>query len=719
MTDDAKKLARTAQRLVVERLVGSAWEPLWGAAVDRVEINPGASPSSATIWFPEMRWEADNGLHYGDRVRIRTDWPEASGQATVFSGFVVNELSEFSGGDEKGGAFERNAVVCLDHRWLMSVTSPVFGQYARGLDDWTHYGETGQQPLGTFRFFSGRRCIFNEDGKPNRDIAHHYYREGSDLLTLHFFDDPGGELAGPWSVLHMVTYLMNPNINKAYSYMNYGDSALLPGMDAVEFLRVLNHVVIDGLNVLQALEHICKQIGFSFRETYLSDGKVTLSFYKIGHQTGYNRGLDPNRTIMHRLHAPAVGESIATAIAEGKKMLWAMDIAQDISGLVNNPWGIGSPDRVEFTAELAPGWVDADLEPDTSVLTNIFKTEADLVSETNPDLFPYYCLYHSRGSSFRRDVGRKWVLNETGTYTQEPYDRGGPFDFSTIDAAGEIYDAQGRPTKCLKDADGKRNFGPFRRKLLPCLTVDKDEVNSAGIVVEFSLDYGITWQKMECSIEALEDEAGIYIAEPNLAEMIDKWKGTVEVISGQPIEKNFWTSLCDDVVNDRAFKDGEWRTRIRVTASVQMDQRLRRQEPPSGASGSPFIHSRLYDFSEKYGLAKRASTSKFTGGILGAAEQDDSEWFGYHLADIRRACEDASISGKFTLERLWLGDGSGLPDFMPGDCIERITGREYSLAAALNGDPVYPEIVKIVYLPDRQQMMLITRDLRYADVVLG
>ena len=69
---------------------GFAWEPLWGAAVDRIEINPGASPSSATIWFPELRWEADNGLHYGDRVRIRTDWPEASVQATVFSGFMVN-----------------------------------------------------------------------------------------------------------------------------------------------------------------------------------------------------------------------------------------------------------------------------------------------------------------------------------------------------------------------------------------------------------------------------------------------------------------------------------------------------------------------------------------------------------------------------------------------------------------------------------------------------
>jgi hypothetical protein len=237
MTDDAKKLARTAQRLVVEHMVGSAWEALWGAAVDRIEINPGASPSSATIWFPEMRWEADAGLRFGDRVRIRTDWPKAEEQATVFSGFVVNFLSEFSGGTEQGGAFERNAVVCLDHRWLMSITSPVFGQYARGVDDWVHYGETDQRPLGTFRFFSGRRCIFNEDGKPNRDPVVHWDWDGTDIsknhLTMRFFDDPGGESAVPWSVIHMITYLMNPIINKAYSSMNFGDSELLPGLENI------------------------------------------------------------------------------------------------------------------------------------------------------------------------------------------------------------------------------------------------------------------------------------------------------------------------------------------------------------------------------------------------------------------------------------------------------------------------------------------------------
>jgi hypothetical protein len=316
-------------------------------------------------------------------------------------------------------------------------------------------------------------------------------------------------------------------------------------------------------------------------------------------------------------------------------------------------------------------------------------------------------------------VGRKWVLNEIGKYSGGSYDRGMPFDFSTIDARGDIYDAQGRATKCLKDDEGKRAFAPFRRKLLPCLTVDKDSLNSVGIVVEFSFDKGATWQKLEGSVAALDDEAGILITEPNLAEMIAQGNQVFNGGTLDGVEVNYWTSLCDDKLKTQHFKDGDWFTRVRVTASVQMDQRLRRQEPPSGASGSPFSHSRLYDFSEKYGLAKRASTSRFTGGALTAGEQDHYEWFGLHLADIRRACEDASVSGKFTLERLWLGDGSGMPDFMPGDCIERITGREYSLAASLNGEPVYPEIVKVVYLPDRQQMMLITRDLRYADVVLG
>ena len=44
------------------------------------------------------------------------------------------------------------------------------------------------------------------------------------------------------------------------------DPAQMEGLDHEDFGRVLNHVVVDQLNVLQAVEQICRQVGFSFRE---------------------------------------------------------------------------------------------------------------------------------------------------------------------------------------------------------------------------------------------------------------------------------------------------------------------------------------------------------------------------------------------------------------------------------------------------------------------
>ena len=66
----------------------------------------------------------------------------------------------------------------------------------------------------------------------------------------------------------------------------------------------------------------------------------------------------------------------------------------------------------------------------------------------------------------------------------------------------------------------------------------------------------------------------------------------------------------------------------------------------------------------------------------------------------------------------WLGDGRSFPDFVLGDCIEKITGREYPLSATFGKTKIYPEIIQIIYLPEVQRQKLITRDLRYAEVVL-
>ena len=65
MRTDSKSLSRNAQFLIVETRHGFGsppvydrnWQPLFGAQVDRIEINLANKPSVATVWFPELRWE--------------------------------------------------------------------------------------------------------------------------------------------------------------------------------------------------------------------------------------------------------------------------------------------------------------------------------------------------------------------------------------------------------------------------------------------------------------------------------------------------------------------------------------------------------------------------------------------------------------------------------------------------------------------------------------
>lgn len=765
---DAKNLSRAAQRLIVEarRAYGSPpvydtlWQPVWGAKVDRIEIKKDSQPSTAVIWFPDLRWEQTRNLFWGDMVRIRTNERLAAERTIVFQGFLTNYLSEFSGGTEQPNtAFERNAITCQSYRWLLSVTSPVVGQRARGPDDYLNYGTIDQSPKDdSYIHATGRRAIFNAGGKPNRDPSA-LTREGYGDIPI--FTD--SERAEYWTARDMLCYILSHLNNRAYRYLPIPDPAQLTGLDHFDWDRVLNHIVVDGLNVLEAVQLICRHLGWSFREDYENDGAVALVFYKPGAAFGYSR---QNTTILHYLHAPRVSENIADAVAEGKKMLWSMTLAEDIGAIVNWPLGLGAPHRFEFTAELVPAWLDDDLEPDTSEANaNLFFTEAELQELTDPDSKSYYKNYHPRGSQFSRNVGRKWALNESGHYSVAPrwvrdkyyevddlvnngvhtykclvphlselmnqpprgsrwqktdgYDRGMPFDFS-----GCV------PPQYIFDAEGKRLFAPFNRCLLPCLTVNKDTLTSVGTKLEFSFDAGESWQIILAATDYLKDECGIYIDEPNLADLVDQNEGAVseeeeeKKLQGLPL--NYWTSLCGDKLWERKFKDKDseapdakpWKTRIRITASVQMDRRLARQSPPSPVSITPFDHSQIYDFSEKCGLTRRDSSSVFSVAGMPVRQVDSTDRLDGCLQAIRKANEDMSVSGQFTLERLWLGDGSGWPDFALGDCIEKITGREHDLSVAFGDGVVYPEIIQIIYLPDRQRMKLITRDLRFAEVAV-
>jgi len=714
---DSESIQRFAQPLRVEFKKGHGsppsydqkWTFVFGAKVDRIEINRDGRPSTATVWFPRLRWHETHGLMWGDRVRITTNQSKRSQRTVLFNSFVTGYLSDFSGGSgEPRSAFERNAIVCMDYRWLLSATCPVYGQIARGPDDYYNYGIESQSPIdGRYTILTGRRCIFNYEGRPNRDPIELNLLDAADvqLCTMPIFADP--QFAEPWTARQMLYYLLSPLNNPAYQYLPISDPSTLTGLDHSDFDKVLNHVVVEGLNIIEAIQLICRSIGWGFREDY-DDEDVNLVFYKIGSASSYSRS-SAVPTILHKLHAPAVGEAVVDAALQGKKLLWSMSLAEDIGPVVNKPRGLGAPHRFEFTAELVPAWLDEDFAPDISEDNiNLFFTEAELQDLTDKNSKDFFKYYHPRGSGFLRDVGRKWSLNESGTFSSaDTYDRGMPFDFSSV-----------IDSEYIRDEGNRRLYAPYNRKLLPCLTIDKDRLTSVGIRVEFSFDGGQTWQLIPCSIASLTDECGIYIAEANLAEIVDQAESTISGGDLDGVQLNFFTSLADDIVNSRSFKNGAWHTRVRVTASVQMDQRLRITKEPTSVYGSPFHQSQIFDFSEKYGLEKREPASIFADGELSAREIDSTDYFDRHLSAIRDANEDMSVSGQFTLERLWLGDGSGEPDFALGDSIEKIEGRDYPLKSAYGERTVYPEIIQIIYMPEQQKTKLITRDLRFAEVPL-
>lgn len=712
MNYDAQSMLRVAQSLVVEArycdaLGGvGAWQPQWNASVQRIEINLADKPSRALILFNGIRWNEPLPIDFGWQVRIRTDQPVRpngepiagyGARSILFWGFATGYRPSFTGGTNTSPAAEEVAVECRDFRWLMGATSPVFGQFARSVD---------QASANSGTFFSGRALVFNADGKPNKDPVD-LAGEGDittayKYLTMPIFKE--GSDAEYWTCRDMLRYLLTPYLNRASILFPILASDCI-GLDHVDWDQVVNGVSGEGMDIVSFVAKICRNIGWTWREDYTETGARWV-FFKPGTAVSAARSAT-QPTILHTLYVPNVNERIDTAVASGARMLREANFARDIAGVINNPWGLGDLQRFEFTAELVPAWKDSDFTlDDADSYADLYKTDSDLAAQTDPNQFDYFKYYHSRGSDFDRDLGRKWCLNETGRYTGDAYDRGAVFDFSTV-----------IPAEYIKSASGHRLYGPFARHFDKCLTFDKDSVNSLGIVVEFSFDGGSTWQVLPITAENLTGECGIRITNANLAELTDNNKS---VITSGPLankELNYFTSLADDKVNNRTFKTGGWKTRCRVTATVAMDNRLLKVSRPDGASGSPFYQAAIFSMTDRYTFTQRTPQSRFYGTSLPAWNTDESQKLHDHIDAIRLANEDASINGRFTLDRLWAGDGAGAPTFALGDGIAGLAGRSLSFAQSAGGRTTYPEIIQIVYLPAQQTQQLITRDPRLAEVV--
>ena len=261
---DSQSLQRTAQYLAVEILPAHGsppeysgdWLPVWGAAIEQIVIERDSRASSATIWFPATHWDSPTIPNWADMVRIRTVEQDPAQRTFLYVGFVVAREMSFCGGDDKRPGHEQVGIRCLDFRWMLATTSPIIGQHGRSIDDIA---------IGTdsATWFDGRRAIFNPASVPNkdRDELEVYADDGITLLYKYpIFCNPSKdkEKAAAWTARDMVRYLLVGKHNKAKGYFGFTDPSDLIGLRHTDFDKVLNHIVVDTLNVAEALECICR-----------------------------------------------------------------------------------------------------------------------------------------------------------------------------------------------------------------------------------------------------------------------------------------------------------------------------------------------------------------------------------------------------------------------------------------------------------------------------
>jgi hypothetical protein len=359
----------------------------------------------------------------------------------------------------------------------------------------------------------------------------------------------------------------------------------------------------------------------------------------------YRRG-EGTEEVTANLQAP--GEVFS---ANKTNLKSAPGIQFDYSQLYNAILGQGSFVEIEATFELHRGWpADKDgLINDAKNRDKLRSGHADFEKDGN------------------KDVWRKWVLNEAGDYT------------GLRDEIKEFYDFSSLTLPFGVEAV------PRRRKFLPCLTQDADGHPIGrlhGVVVEYwghGPKNGTTPESRKLGWHQVAGECRL-----NLHECTVEFSGSMP-----PVEI---TSMKKDA-------------KVRVTASVQMDNRCEFFAPRQDSSPQPNSSQLTLDLSERFHQKHLAEESKFNdavrAGDFSAYEPDDRSVIQDYCEHLRDVWESVVVSGPLHLE------GVDQVGYEIGQSVTSIEGRDVSLSGRdAESNTHYPQIAAIAYDFQQQRTTL-------------
>ncbi len=409
--------------------------------------------------------------------------------------------------------------------------------------------------------FDGIACCFNEKGKANRVRKLLCVAPNKDgAIQIPVFGNGTAPSNVPWTVGDALIYLLYfhssdsagfdrlaliRQIQKAASHIS-DDDALRSVLQ-----RELNHELIEDRFLLDVLRDWSRRFEIQIvQQATIRNGVILCEWTVRSDRAAPTHRDVPRNDVGAPLATPKstrYGDRVAAAGADYVRIYWDDSVIKPIT-IVR-----GGRRRHNFQAELMPGWLPEagldNLEPnDRTTAKSITLSDEDIDSmgialqdET------WFQQYHRDGQLFdmHRDVARRWVLNEGGDYANEQFARSAPFasyipfDFSMI--------AAGRWTQ-------------RRRQLLPMF-----EATNAGaddVRVDVSFDNGSNWYALRDHFDVLSGECGIWFNASNLLNVTVPEIGNV----------NLWYALVDQTM------------RVRVTASVESDERVSVRLAPPGPS---------------------------------------------------------------------------------------------------------------------------------------
>ena len=713
-------MARAIRHIVEKKNADDEWEWLPNAACTEIVLNPGAKPSTARIVIPNAPWHDTEDLDLEDVVRVRSDAETIEKSTLFFYGVLTARTPHFAGGGVRSQGTEQPSFLAQCPKYVLSKPRVVFGQYCLQVAaypateaDWASGPPT---PTDTTKYVlcDTRRCIFNENGAANKAPSDSY-------STIGGFSIPNfGYLnAEPWNAGEIIRYLLGGYSSVTAAWKPADDPADAVGLDDSDWDVTLQHVNCEKLTMMEAVEYVAGRIGWLYRlDWYLSGNTIALThiFYKPGETTRRKRAAF-NPTILHTLYG-STADDLQTDLEADRSVPHAGNLLFDIAPVVNKAYIRGAPIVDEITVELVPAWQDSlmgwAVDDDTNKLWyEDHEITTMLEAGSDPNSFTYFTRHHIVGNSFAtyRNVGRRWALNEIGTYSTTAYDRGTPTDIAALITS-------------LTTA----RLGFWPRSIGECLAKDGD--NHVPYYLEFSVDAGTTWHPLHnYAIQLLPNEWGIWIAEANLANIKMSnatTEGSNNVFSGDVAnstdgkEINYWSSVFRDWEEDRSWKGDEWHTLVRLTATIVLDERVSPtdddfEEPAN--SGASLTQAAHYDYARAYNLRVQQSNSRYYGSSdYGVDTADDRSRMVATHAVIDEINSQLLHSSHFAFPVIHKGDGlfkARRPRFMPGDCVGEIVGRDIELQSK-SGKHAW--ISQVTYSPETYETTITLNDLRVARV---